>query len=117
MAETFEPLGEPFSTADAETPVLAYERGTLHVRFRDWREREVKLTFRDVAAFSWDVGDAAWSGAHRDDDTYVVAGSEWLRRHIDLGTIAASEGHRHYRLCFNAVGILQILASGIDVLA
>jgi hypothetical protein len=39
MAETFDPLGESFSTADKGAPILAYEQGTLHVRFRDWRER------------------------------------------------------------------------------
>jgi hypothetical protein len=115
MSETFSPLDESFSTADAEAPVLAYERGTLRVCFRDWREREVKLRFREVVAFSWDDGDAARSRAHRDDCAYIVSGSEWARRHIDVGTIAPGGGHRHYKLCFNAVGVLQVLASGIEV--
>ena len=115
MAETFDPLDESFSTADAGAPILAYEQEILHDRFRDWREREVILTFCDVSAFSWDDGDAASSDAHRDDSAYIVVGSEWLRRHIDVGTIAASGGHRHYKLCFNAVGVLQVIASGLFV--
>jgi hypothetical protein len=115
MAETFDPLVASFSTADAEAPILAYDQGILHVRFRDWREREVIFTFGDVSAFSWDDGDAAWSDAHRDDSAYIVVGSEWLRKHMDVGTIAASEGHRHYKLCFNAVGVLQVIASGLLV--
>jgi hypothetical protein len=116
MPETFDPLVESFSTADAEAPVLTFERGVLHVRFRDWREREVTLTFRDAAAFSWDDGDSALSAAHRDDASYVVTGSDWLRRHIDAGTITASGGHRHFKLCFNAAGVLQVIATGLEVL-
>jgi hypothetical protein len=115
MAETYIPLSEPFTTADAEAPHLAYEQGTLYVRFRDWREREITLTFRHVAAFRWDDGDAAFSEAHRDDSAYIVDGSEWILRHVEVGTIESPQGHRHYKLCFNAAGVLQILASSIEV--
>jgi hypothetical protein len=84
MPESFESLGAAFSTADAEAPVLAYERGTLHVGLLDWKEREIKLTFRDVAAFIRDDGDAASSVDHRDDMSDLVADSDWLRRHYEV---------------------------------
>jgi hypothetical protein len=115
MAEAFELLGESFSTADAEVPVLAYESGTLRVRFRDWREREVEIMFREMVAFSWDDGDAACSIDHRDDASYIVAGSTWLARHIAAGTVPQSGGHRHYKLCFNVVGVLQVIAESMEV--
>jgi hypothetical protein len=115
MPETFELLDALFSTADAEAPVLAYERGALRVRFLDWRDQWVELVFREAVAFSWDDGDAAWCDAHRDDDCYIVAGSNWLRRHVDVGTIESASEHRHYKLCFNAVGVLQVIATGLDV--
>jgi hypothetical protein len=117
MPESFEPLVESFSTADAEAPVLAYEWGFLRVRFRDWQGRKVEVAFIDVAAFSWDQGDAACSGSHRDDASYIVVGSDWLQRHIEVSTITASEGHRHYKLCFNAAGVLQVIATELKVSA
>jgi hypothetical protein len=117
MPETFEPLSEPFSTADAEAPVLVYESGVLRVRFRDWREREVAIIFREAVAFSWDGGDAACSAVHRDDTSYIVAGSAWLERHIAVGAIPGSGGHRHYKLCFNAAGVLQVIAESLEVSA
>lgn len=115
MPETFQSLNASFSTADAETPVLAYERGSLRVRFLDWQERCVELVFHEAVAFSWDEGDAAWCATHRDDACYIVAGSDWLRRHIDVGTIESASGHRHYKLCFNAAGVLQVIARSLDV--
>ena len=115
MPETFEPLDEPFATADAQAPVLAYDGETLQARFLDWQERAVQLTFLEVVAFSWDDGDTAACQGHRDDTSYIVSGSEWLRRHIDVGTINATGSHRHYKLCFNVVGVLQVIAAELRV--
>ena len=117
MPETFEPLHESFSTADAEAPGLVFEQGSLHVRFRDWQARDVNITFRDSVAFSWDEGDAAVSNDHRDDVSYIVVGSDWVTRHLDGGSIMVKERYRHYKLCFNAIGVLQVIATGLDVLA
>ncbi len=117
MPKSFEILNEPFSTADTGLPVLTYEQGQLRVSFLDWREQEVVLTFHGVAAFSWDDGEASWSAAHRDDASYTVTGSNWLQRHLDVGTITASEGHRHFKLCFNAAGVLHVISTGLDTLA
>lgn len=72
------------------------------------------LSFDDVAAFSWDEGDAAVSPEHRDDACYVVAGSAWLARHIAAGSIATEAEHRHYMLCFNAAGVLQVIAARLN---
>jgi hypothetical protein len=115
MPESFEPLNMPFSTADAELPLLTYEDGQLRVTFLDWREQDVILRFQGVAAYSWDSGEL-WSYAHRDDTSYAVAGSEWLHKLLDLGEITASEGHRHFKLCFNAVGVLQVISTCLEVL-
>ena len=117
MPESFEPLSVPFSTADSGSPVLTYKQGQLHVSFLDWREQEVVLTFRDVAAFSWDDGEASLVAAHRDDASYTVSGSDWLKRHIDVGTIKSGEGYSHFKLCFNAAGVLQVISTGLEALA
>jgi hypothetical protein len=117
MEARYEPLREPFSTADGEGVRLVSEAGCLRVTYRDWREEVVALVFHDVVAFSWDDGEAAVDGAHRDDCCYVVHDSPWLARHREVGTLAASDDYRHFKLCFNAAGVLQVLASRLEVLA
>lgn len=113
----YEPLREPFSTADAEPPQVISERGCLRVVFKDWQQKVVTLLFHDVAAFSWDDGEAAINANHRDDCSYIVHDSPWLAKHREVGTLMPSENHRHFKLCFNAAGVLQVLASGLEFLA
>jgi hypothetical protein len=117
MNTTYELLREPFSTADAECPAFVYERGELRATFRDWREQTVRLLFHDVVGVSWDDGDAAVALCHRDDASYVVVDSEWLQRHRAVGTLTPSGEYRHFKLCFNAAGVLQVLASRLEILA
>ncbi len=117
METRYEPLGAPFSTADAEYPRISAERGGLRVTYRDWREEVVALLFNEVVAFSWDDGDAAVDPAHLDDCSYVVHNSPWLARHREVGTPTPSEEHRHFKLCFNAAGVLQVLATRLEVKA
>ena len=114
MGNRYESLRESFSTADAEHPQIVSENGLLRVTFQHWREKTVRLLFHDVVAYSWDDGDAAIDAGHRDDCCYVVHDSEWLARHREAGTVR-SEAHRHFKLCFNAAGVLQVLASRLEV--
>ena len=116
MEPRHELLRVPFSTADAEYPRVITAPGSLRVAFRDWREKHVELLFYDVVAFSWDEGDVIVGGDHRDDCSYIFHDSPWLERHFELGTMIRSEDHRHFKLCFNAIGVLQVLASRIEVL-
>jgi hypothetical protein len=87
MDMRYEPLQEPFSTADAEYPHVVSEPGCVRVAFRDWRERLVTLVFHDAVAFAWDEGDAAIDAKHCDDDCYIVHDSPWLARHREAGTL------------------------------
>ena len=115
MPESFLPLRVPCSTADAGAPTLRFDRGVLHVSFLDWREAAVRLAFHDVVGFSWDEGDAARTPDCRDDSCSQVIGSAWVDRHRAVGTSHPSADHRHYRLGFNAAGVLQVIAAGWEV--
>jgi hypothetical protein len=117
MEVTFEPLQERFSTADATRPEVASKDDLLHVTFHDWQTRVVQLVFHDVAGYSWDDGDAALDSRHRDDGTYLVQNSPWLARHCELGAGAMCQNLKHFKLCFNATGVLQVLASRLEVRA
>jgi hypothetical protein len=113
----YDPLPADFSTADASYPQIAFEAHRLHVTFRDWRETTVRLLFHEVASFSWEAGDVAIDLQHRDDTSYIVRGSPWLQRHLEVGAVTPTEEHQHYKLCFNAAGVLQVLATRLEVLA
>jgi hypothetical protein len=117
MPPKYEPLGAAFSTADAEYPRLTLEQGSLVVNYRDWREQMVSLQFGDVVAFSWDDGDAVLADLPRDDQSYVVHDSPWLLRHLQSGSLDESTVCRHFVLSFNALGVLQVLASEVVVKA
>jgi hypothetical protein len=112
----YEPLKMLFSTADAEDPRIQFEPGLLRVAYRNWQAKPVVLHFRDVIAFSWDDGEAAVAADYRDDCGYIVHDSPWLARHRDSASIAPSEDRKHFQLGFNAIGVLQVLASTLEVL-
>ncbi len=85
--------------------------------YRDWQEKLVELLFHDVVALSWDDGDASLSADHPDDRAYVVLDSPWLARHREVQTIMPTEERQHFLLGFNAVGVLQVLASSLEIVA
>lgn len=116
MSSHYEPLRDSFSTADAGHPQIVSEHGVLRVTFRDWQEKTVRLVFHDVAAYSWDAGEVALDADQRDDCSYVVRDSQWLASHLKAGTAVPAEDHQHFKLCFNAVGVLQVLASRLEKL-
>lgn len=105
---------EPFSTADAESVEAHFVDGSLEVGFTDWRERRVRLAFPDAVAFRWDP--LAGEGAPRDDESYEVIDSPWIEMLIAANQIGSAEGYRHFKLCFNAASVLDVIARGIQLL-
>jgi hypothetical protein len=113
----YEPLKMSFSTGDAEHPRITLDDGCARVAYRNWQEKSVVLLFHDVVAISWDEGEAAQCGEHRNDCGYIVHDSPWLARHREVQTIMSKDEHRHFKLAFNAVGVLQVLASALEVVS
>jgi hypothetical protein len=94
------------TTADAEKVATRFESGDLHVSFMDWQEQPRSITFRDVLAYRWQELDDA---VPRDDTTFEALESPWLARQAKLQAVQAHE-YAHYVLCFNACGVLDVLA-------
>jgi hypothetical protein len=95
------------STADADNVDLHFDGSDLVLSFVDWQEVPRQLIFHDVLAFRWQDFDET---GIRDDATYEVLESEWLAQQADLqGVKAAVENYTHYKLCFNAAGVLDVL--------
>jgi hypothetical protein len=105
-------LSEGFSTADADLPSLTFDGGTLVFRFSDWQERLITIHFADAVAFRWQV-EAQLPPDIRDDASYEVINSPWVAELAELGA-APAESH-HYKLCLNAVGVLDVIASKLTL--
>lgn len=104
-------LNVPFSVADAEAPSFSFDE-KLDVRWTDWREQPVHVEFIHPVGVTWQ--EATITGAHdRDDDVFEIQDSEWLRAHSCEGVRERREPLRHFRLCFNAHGTLDVLASAM----
>lgn len=96
-----------FSTADGEKVTLQFDGGDLTLAFTDWQEHLVRVVFRDVLAFRW--GQEAKSNVPRDDTTYEVTESPELSRELLLDGIRGENTYAHYKLRFNACGVLDVL--------
>ncbi|EGR0694062.1 TPA: hypothetical protein I7264_25825 [Vibrio parahaemolyticus] len=107
-------LNLEFSTADAEYPSIHQEEGDLLVDFKDWQEKVVKLHFSDIVAFKWQMVFDLHEG-ERDDCCYEIHGSSWLIKHVQSEIINDHEGYKHYRLNFNEVGQLDVIAINLRV--
>jgi hypothetical protein len=112
MEEIYRIADVSFSTADAEFPKMLFDdSGTLTLEFRDWQNQAVRLKFKEVLGFKWDEGEM--HSAERNDVTYEVVNSVWLRN-LKEDNISRTE-HRHYKLCFNASGTFDVLFSDLEV--
>ena len=113
MPETAKLLQPDFSTADAEYPEFFLRDGVLVLEFTDWRERAVRVRFANAVGVKWQELDSS-GPEERDDSVYEIVGSAWLAAHLAAGVRDAGEELRHFRLCFNPTGVLDVLASSME---
>lgn len=99
------PLQTGFSAADARYPELHASGGELHLRFKDWREHEVHVTFHDVIAYKWQEAEES----DLTDDVCEVIGSAWLDMLRQAGPIPQGSAYRHFCFNFNACGQLDVV--------
>ena len=53
----------------------------------------------------------------RDDDSYEIEDSTWVQeKYVASDRWELGDRLRHYKLCFNAIGVLEVLASDIKVI-
>ena len=111
------PIDLGFSVADGEKIELSYEVQTLRVSFLDWQEKQVSFLCRDTLALRWQEAGYTLSDQERDDSTYEVIDSAWLRQHKDQSMTWEGPTFHHYKLNFNAAGILEMICSNIERIA
>jgi hypothetical protein len=100
-------------TADAESVSLHFFGSDVALSFLDWQKQERRAVFVDILAFRWQEFDEM---VPRDDVVYEVINSEWLVRQSRAHGVG-SDDYRHYKLCFNANGTLDVLCRTVNVFA
>lgn len=98
------------STADADKVAIHFDCGDLRLSFNDWQDQCRTVVFRDVLAFRWQELD---DPVPRDDATFEAIESTWLDHQARLQSVSP-EQFRHYVLCFNGCGALDVLASQVS---
>jgi hypothetical protein len=114
MTEKAIPINPGFSTADAESVSFSLQKGNGILEFLDWREQPVKVHLEGTIALKWQEADSHGPEA-RDDMSFEIEESEWLRDHLTQNITNAEQGHRRYKFCFNAVGILEVICRTITL--
>jgi hypothetical protein len=102
-----------FPTADGERPEIQFVGGNIRFSFIDWNETLVEFVASDVRAFSWieelDIPEL------RDDVAYEVEESELIQKYYSWNTASPKDGYRHFKLCFNAAGVFDVMCKSITV--
>ena len=114
MTEKAKPVAPGFSTADAESVSLSLCKRNGILEFIDWHEQPIKVMLVDTIALKWQEADS-FGSEDRDDMSYEIMDSVWLMEHISQHIIDPGKGYRHFKLCFNAAGILEILCREMKV--
>ncbi|XAL99352.1 hypothetical protein OT109_17450 [Phycisphaeraceae bacterium D3-23] len=96
-----------FSTADAERVQLSFDGSDVQLTFVDWQEVPRDHSFLEVLGFSW--SEELDDSSIRDDVVYEVVDSPWLASQLELNAIDDPYSYVHYKLCFNACGVLDVL--------
>ncbi len=107
----YEPVSLGFSTADGEHPVIHYAGGELRFRFTDWQGSPVEFVASGVLHFAW--SDELFEPGLRDDSTYEVFDSPLAGRLRECNAVPASTVLRHFKLCFNAQGVFDVVCEHI----
>jgi hypothetical protein len=109
----YEIINLGFSPADGERPELRFIEGDIHFSFLDWREVLVRFTAYDVRYFSW-IEELDVPGI-RDDVAYEVLESEVIRKYKEQEIISPDDVYRHFKICFNEQGVLDVVCERIAV--
>ncbi len=113
MAARYELVDLGFSTADAEHISFEWRNSQLILQFVDWKENPVSVVFQDVAGVQWNEESYADQPEVRNDTCYEVHQSDWTSEYVRRQAFPRQQCVRHLVLCFNAVGVLEVLCTGL----
>lgn len=113
MAETLVKQNFEFSTTDAENiEVFFFGVTDLVVKFEDYQNESWRIKFSEVVSFSWNLEELIYPEID-DEFVYEVKESALISHYKLKGE--PTEKLKHYKLCFNAYGILDVVFEEMKV--
>jgi len=100
-----------FSVADAEDITFSFDGSDLVLEFNDWQENHISVKCENTLGFKFQNAEYEISDSERYDSSHIVHDSAWVKEHIKQGEAWKNEDWFHYKLNFNAAGIVEVLCS------
>ncbi|NOU48985.1 hypothetical protein HG263_00275 [Pseudoalteromonas sp. JBTF-M23] len=111
MSEVVEIVDLGFSVADGEDIKFRFDGSDLVLEFSDWREQHISIKCENTLGFKFQNAEYEISDTERFDSCHIVHDSEWVKEHLRQGEAWDDENWYHYKLNFNAAGVVEVLCS------
>lgn len=111
MSQNVEIIDLGFSVADAEDITFKFDGSNLILEFNDWQEKRIVIACENTLGFKFQNAEYELSRSERFDSCHIVHESEWVKEHLKQGLAWEGESWLHYKLNFNAAGVVEVLCS------
>ena len=114
MEEKAELIDPGFDIADGEDVNYSFDGDKLVFKFTDWKEQEIVVECENVIGFKYQWATYEYLSEERFDSSHIIHYSKWLQEHIRQGETWNEKKWCHYKLNFNAAGVMmEILCSNM----
>ena len=113
MNQSVEIVDLGFSVADAEDIKFHFDGEHLILEFIDWQEQPISVKFENTIGYKYQLAEYWLSDEERFDSTHRVKDSEWVKIHLEQGEAWDAQKWYHYKINFNAGGIVEILCTDV----
>lgn len=113
MNEIAEVIDLGFHIADGENVRYSFDGDKLIFKFIDWKEQTITVACENVIGFKYQQATYEYLPDERFDSVHIIHHSEWLQQHINQGETWEGKKWQHYKLNFNAAGVMEILCSSM----
>lgn len=116
MKEQAEVIDPGFSIADGEHVSYLYDGEFLSFQFTDWTEETIVVRCSSVIGFKYQWATGECLADERFDSTHLIHNSRWLLEHQKQGEGSKDQGWRHFKLNFNAAGVMEVLCKKMEII-
>ncbi len=111
MSQKVEIIDLGFSIADAEDIAFKFDGSDLVLEFNDWKEEHISIRCENTLGFKYQGAEYEIDEIERFDSCHIVNESDWVKEHLKQGEAWENENWIHYKLNFNAAGVVEVLCS------
>lgn len=111
MSQNIEIVDLGFSVADAEDITFKFDGADLVLEFSDWQGNHIMIKCENTLGFKFQNAEYELSESERFDSCHIVKDSDWVKEHLRQGEAWKGENWLHFKLNFNAAGIVEVLCS------